>query len=321
MCVNSEQFITPPSSGSCLPCSSDPHSIPSASEATAHHHVLSVLQPQHTSGRKPCKGCLLWAMAPHSLQLLCFSCALTVTITLPDAGLFLTTVASSTFYKHSSAHITSLCRHVPQFLISSKTECSSSGLRHSHGNAGSLIHWTRPGIKHASSWILVGLVNLWATKGTHQNAVLSPALKPSSAVESLHISLVAGVSGLSSSLNYPGNVKIRKLSVQVLLQKVISEFWRRGLDLGITIFWKLLRWLGITYIYTIIYKRDKQQGPTVSHREVHSVFCNNFHGRRIWKRMDICICVAKSLYWTPEINTTLEINYISIFLKKLPRWY
>ena len=31
-------------------------------------------------------------------------------------------------------------------------------LYHTHGNAGSLTHWARPGIKPLSSWILVGLV-------------------------------------------------------------------------------------------------------------------------------------------------------------------
>ena len=34
------------------------------------------------------------------------------------------------------------------------------------GNARSLTHWARPGIKLASSWILVGFVNCWATMGT-----------------------------------------------------------------------------------------------------------------------------------------------------------
>ena len=34
------------------------------------------------------------------------------------------------------------------------------------GNAGSLTLWARPGIKPASSWILVRFVNLWAMMGT-----------------------------------------------------------------------------------------------------------------------------------------------------------
>ena len=35
-----------------------------------------------------------------------------------------------------------------------------------HGNAGSLNHWLRPGIKTASSWILVKFITHWATTGT-----------------------------------------------------------------------------------------------------------------------------------------------------------
>ena len=35
-----------------------------------------------------------------------------------------------------------------------------------HGNTGSLAHWARPRIEPASSWILVGFANGWATKGT-----------------------------------------------------------------------------------------------------------------------------------------------------------
>ena len=35
-----------------------------------------------------------------------------------------------------------------------------------HGNAGSLTHWARPGIKPLSSWMLVGFTNHWATMGT-----------------------------------------------------------------------------------------------------------------------------------------------------------
>ena len=38
--------------------------------------------------------------------------------------------------------------------------------------------------------------------------------------------------------------------------------------------------LGIN-IHTTIYKIDKQQGPTVKHRELYSVFCDNLYGKRI----------------------------------------
>ena len=39
-------------------------------------------------------------------------------------------------------------------------------LMYAHGNAGSLTHWARPGIKLSSSWMLVRFVNRWATTGT-----------------------------------------------------------------------------------------------------------------------------------------------------------
>ena len=35
-----------------------------------------------------------------------------------------------------------------------------------HGNARSLTHWVRPGIKPATSWFLVGFANHCATMGT-----------------------------------------------------------------------------------------------------------------------------------------------------------
>jgi len=35
-----------------------------------------------------------------------------------------------------------------------------------HGNAGSLIHWARPGIEPTTSWFLVGFANHWAMMGT-----------------------------------------------------------------------------------------------------------------------------------------------------------
>ena len=34
-------------------------------------------------------------------------------------------------------------------------------------------------------------------------------------------------------------------------------------------------------IHTTIYKIDKQEGPTVQHRELYSIFCDNLEGKRI----------------------------------------
>ena len=66
------------------------------------------------------------------------------------------------------------------------------------------------------------------------------------------------------------------------------------------------------HIHTTIFKMDNQQGPTVEHRELCSVFCSNLNGKRIWKRMDICIRITESLCCTPETITTLLINYSPI---------
>ena len=36
-----------------------------------------------------------------------------------------------------------------------------------------------------------------------------------------------------------------------------------------------------SHIHTIIYKTDNQQQPTVQHRKLYSVFCNNLYGKII----------------------------------------
>ena len=40
-----------------------------------------------------------------------------------------------------------------------RIRATAAGLHHRHRNTGSLTHWTRPGIKPTSSWILVGFVS------------------------------------------------------------------------------------------------------------------------------------------------------------------
>ena len=49
---------------------------------------------------------------------------------------------------------------------------AAAGLHHSHSNAGSLTSWAGPGIEPASSWILVELVNHWATTRTPKKCSL-----------------------------------------------------------------------------------------------------------------------------------------------------
>ena len=47
-----------------------------------------------------------------------------------------------------------------------------------HGCSGSLTHWARPGIELSSSWMLLGFVNHWATKGTPSVLFFSPLSAP-----------------------------------------------------------------------------------------------------------------------------------------------
>ena len=42
---------------------------------------------------------------------------------------------------------------------------------------------------------------------------------------------------------------------------------------------------------TIVYRMDKQQGPTVEHRELYSTTCDKPQWKRILKRLCIYVCV------------------------------
>lgn len=55
------------------------------------------------------------------------------------------------------------------------------------------------------------------------------------------------------------------------------------------------------HTHTTIYKLDNQQGPTVQHRGLFSIFCNNLWGKKIWKKE----YMPESLCCTPQTNTTL----------------
>ena len=55
-----------------------------------------------------------------------------------------------------------------------------------------------------------------------------------------------------------------------------------------------------------MYKIDKQQGLTISYRELYSESCNNLYWERMKKkRYYTCICITESLFCMPEINTIL----------------
>ena len=47
------------------------------------------------------------------------------------------------------------------------------------------------------------------------------------------------------------------------------------------------------------------------------MLCGDLNGKRIWRRIDTCICITKSLCCTPETNTTLLINYTPNKINKI----
>ena len=57
---------------------------------------------------------------------------------------------------------------------------------------------------------------------------------------------------------------------------------------------------------------DDQQGPSVQHRELCLMLFDSLDGRRVWGRMDTCICISESLFCLPETITTLLINLTPI---------
>ena len=61
-----------------------------------------------------------------------------------------------------------------------------------------------------------------------------------------------------------------------------------------------------------LYNIDKEQGPTVWHRELCLLLCGSLDGRGIWGRIDTCIYIAQSLCCSPATLTTLLIGYTPI---------
>ena len=45
-------------------------------------------------------------------------------------------------------------------------------------------------------------------------------------------------------------------------------------------------------------------------------YCGSLEGRRVWRRMDMCICMAESLHCSPEIIMILLISYTPVENKK-----
>ena len=67
-----------------------------------------------------------------------------------------------------------------------------------------------------------------------------------------------------------------------------------------------------------IYITDNQQGSIIEHRQLYEYVCDNLYEKRIWKRMNTCICIAESLYRATETNTTLYINCVCVCSQLYP---
>ena len=48
------------------------------------------------------------------------------------------------------------------------------------------------------------------------------------------------------------------------------------------------------------------------HRKLCSMLCGSWVGRRVWGRMNTCVCMAESLCCPPETIITVLIGYIPI---------
>ena len=62
-------------------------------------------------------------------------------------------------------------------------------------------------------------------------------------------------------------------------------------------------------VYTLLFKMDNQQGPTVWYRELCSMLCGSLDGKEAWRRRDTYIRVAEFLHCSPETITTLLTGY------------
>ena len=74
---------------------------------------------------------------------------------------------------------------------------------------------------------------------------------------------------------------------------------------------RVSHWGSPGHVHTAIFKMNNQQGPTVEHMELCSMFCGNLDGRGFGGEWT-CIRTAESLHCSPETITTLLISYTPI---------
>ena len=56
-------------------------------------------------------------------------------------------------------------------------------------------------------------------------------------------------------------------------------------------------------------------GPALEHRELYPIFCDHLCGKRICKRMDVCICITESLLYSRKYHNLVNQLYFNKTLK------
>ena len=108
-----------------------------------------------------------------------------------------------------------------------------------------------------------------------------------------------------------------KYGTNELLYETEKDSQTQKTDLWLPWWQEGVKGMGPLQMQTITFRMDKQQGPTVQHRELYSISWNRPGWKRIQKKNVYTVYIYKidSLCCTEESGTILLINYTSI--KKL----
>ena len=92
-------------------------------------------------------------------------------------NLFIYCLFRATLVAHGGSQARGLIGEIAVGLCHSHSNARSEPhlwpTHHGSGQPRSLTHWARPGIKSATSWILVRFLNHWATKGLLRKNLIS----------------------------------------------------------------------------------------------------------------------------------------------------
>ena len=80
------------------------------------------------------------------------------------------------------------------------------------------------------------------------------------------------------TISLAAELKIRSREARVDTEMLVAQTRVGAVEVGKS------GWVWYKYTHTTMHKIDNQQGPTVEHRELYSILCNNLYEKRIWKR-------------------------------------